>query len=286
VPIKADDVKLNAVITALFKGETKTGKTIAACGKEFWPVYVMDFENRMSSVIHYYRQLYPGEHLDIEYDTYNMDTGYMEIDKRMDQLAARCEYKTVVASTLTSYVYCILSHLIKTKFGQKTKSGAPAGMHVGGIPVNELQDYNAEDAAIMFDLIKFMKILQAQGVNTILEAHVVPYEEKNKVTETYNIARPIVTKGRKPPAVVPIFFSEIYHFYTESEGMNVGSSKRSNKYKFTTEATSIDSAGTGLGITGFDWTNLDFSVELMKQLSPEIKDNPRRDPNAPNLVKF
>jgi hypothetical protein len=155
-------------------------------------------------------------------------------------------------------------------------------MRVGGIPVNELQDYNAEDAAIVFDLIKFMKVLQSQGVNTILEAHVVPYEEKNKITETYNIARPIVTKGRKPPAVVPIFFSEIYHFYTESKGLG----GQGLQYKFTTEATSIDSAGTGLGIKGFDWTNQDFSKLLMDQLSPEIKDNPRKDPNAPSLVKF
>ena len=283
-PIKADDVKLNAVITALFKGETKTGKTIAACGKEFWPVYVMDFENRMSSVINYYRRLYPGEHLDIEFDTFDMDSGYQKIDKRMDELAARCEYKTVVASTLTSFVYCILYHLIKSKFGQKTKSGQQAGMNVGGIPVNELQDYNAEDAAIVFDMIKFMKVLQGQGVNTILEAHVVPYEEKNKITETYNIARPIVTKGRKPPAVVPIFFSEIYHFYTETEGMG---SAKSIRYKFTTEATSIDSAGTGLNIKGFDWTGKDFSVELMKQLTDEVKSNPREDPNAPKpAVKF
>jgi len=285
MPIKADNQVIRPVISALFKGRTGTGKSIAACGKEFRPVYAFDCEGRFNSVINYYKKL-DGHCRDVEYDTFPMNGGFYPLDKRMDEIAARCEYKTVVVSSLTSFIHIVLFHLIQAKSGMKRSSGAQAGKKIGGIPVNELEDYNAEDAAIIFELLNFLTNLKSQGVNVILEAHISPYEintieDGQRVTTTIN---QILTKGKKAPAQIPGYFDEVYLFYKKFEGIIAGQGKAF--YEFTTSGSSTDECKTSNGIVGFNWTDLDFSVELMKQISKEIRETPRVDPNLPKVVKF
>lgn len=283
--MKAEDYQVRPVISGLFKGRTGTGKTIAACGKEFRPVYVLDCEGRMNSVVTYYKQL-DGHCRDIEFDTFDMEGGFYPMDKKMDELIARCDYKTVHVASLTSYIHIVLYHLIKAKAGQKTSRGFDAVRRIGGIPVNSLEDYNAEDAAIIYELLRFLKSLhKQQGVNTFLEAHISPYEiisleEGQRVSTTYN---QIVTKGKKAPAQIPGYFDEVYLFTKTLKGM--GSSK-GGAYEFDSTGTSTDDCKTSLGINGFDWTGKDFSVELMKQISNEVKDTPRIDPNQPKTTRF
>jgi hypothetical protein len=284
MPIKASDTVIRPVLSILSKGRTGTGKTIASCGKEFRPVYVLDCEGRFRSVINYYNKL-DGHCKDIEYDTFHMEGGFYVLDKKMDELSARCEYKTVVVTSLTSFIHIVLRHLIQAKAGQKTSRGFDAVKRIGGIPVNALEDYNAEDAAIIFELIGFLKSLQNQGVNIILEAHISPYEittieDGGRVTTTIN---QILTKGKKAPAQIPGYFDEVYLFEKKFTGM--GSSSKAI-YEFTSTGSSTDDCKTSNGIVGFDWTGKDFSVELMNQLSNELKETPRVDPNLPKAVKF
>lgn len=284
-PQKADNTPIRPVISALFKGHNGTGKSIAACGKEFRPVYVFNCEGRIESVINYYRKL-DGHCKDLEFDNFPIGSSYYGIDKQMDELIKRCPYKTVVMSSLTSFIYLILNHLIKAKAGQTTRSGAAAGRTIGGIPVNELQDYNAEDSGIINDLIAAFLELKSNGVNVILEAHITPYElvtleEGQRVVTTIN---QILTKGKKAPASIPGFFNEIYLFYKDYEGIVVGAQK--TLYKFTSDGTNTDDCKTSLDIKGFDFTGKDFSVEWTRQLSDEIRDTPREDPNKPKLLSF
>lgn len=282
--IKADEFVIRPTTSFLFKGHNGTGKTIAACGKEFRPTYVFNCEGRFESIPTYYRKL-DGHCKEVEFDNYPLGTGYYAIDKKMDELIARCPYKTVVMSSLTSFIYLILKHLIDSKAGT-SKDGRVYGMKIGGIPVNELRDFNAEDSAIINDLISFFQQLKAQGINVILECHITPYEiisleEGQRVSTTIN---QILTKGKKAPASVPGFFNEIYLFEKKFEGIIVG--QQEVKYKINSKGTPTDDCKTSWDIESFDWSGKDFSIELMKQLTKEIKDTPRKDPNAPTSVKF
>lgn len=284
MPKKIEDAVIRPVTSFLFKGHNGTGKTIASTGKEFRPVYVFNCEGRFESVINYWQRR--GEAKDIEWDDFPIGSGYYGLDKRMDELVARCPYKTVVMSSLTSFIYNILNHLIKDAFGRKNAQGKDAGKRIGGIPVSQLQDFNAEDSAIINDLIAAFQQLKSHGVNVILEAHITPYdittiEDGGRVTTTIN---QILTKGKKAPASIPGFFNEIYLFYKEYEGIISG--QQSAKYLFTTTGTPTDDCKTSWGIKGFDWTGKDFSEELFKQLSQAVIDTPRIDPNAPTTVSF
>ena len=286
-PINADTVPIRPVLSLVSKGRTGTGKTIASCGKEFRPVRVLDCEGRMDSVISYYRKL-DGHARDIYFDSFHMNTGFYELDKTMDEIIARPEWKTIVVASLTSYIHIVLKHLINTKVGQKRKSGQDAGKRIGGIPVNELEDYNAEDAAIIYELIAFMQQIKNQGTNVILEAHISPYEittidEDSRSRQQQTIMQ-ILTKGKKAPAQIPGYFNEVYLFEKKFEGIQAGASEA--HYYVNTVGSQVDECKTSMGIKPFDWTGKDFSIELWNQLSQEVKDTPRVDPNAPKAVRF
>lgn len=283
--MKAEDAAIRPVISLLSKGVNGSGKTIFSCSPSLRPTYVFDFENRFDSVLRYYK----GNLKDLEFDSFPIGgTSYYNIDKRMDEILARPQYKTVVASSLTSFIYNILNHLIKTKVAEfeKDKSKGKPNL-VGGIPVNMLQDFNAEDSAIINDLVSFFQQLKSYGINCILEAHITPYELKyfkdgQQVTETI---RQILTKGKKAPASVPGFFNEIWHFKKEYEGIIVG--QGTGRYKVDTVGSVVDECKTSWGINSFDFTNHPDPYQLvLEQLSEEVKATPVVDPNRPKVVSF
>src|SRR5215471_9096218 len=131
MPKKIEDAVIRPVTSFLFKGNNGTGKTIAATGKEFRPVYVFNCEGRFESVIRYWQKR--NEARDIVWDDFPIGSGYYHLDKQMDELVARCPYKTIVMSSLTSFIYNILNHLIKDAFGRKNSKGQDAGKRIGGI---------------------------------------------------------------------------------------------------------------------------------------------------------
>jgi hypothetical protein len=274
MPSRAEDVVLNAVISAIWKGQTGSGKTIASCGKEFRPVYVFDFEGRMDSVVNYYKRL-DGHCRDIEFDTFAMGDSWRTVDARMEELAASCPYRSVSIASLTSYIHFVLKHTIQAKVGVKRQSGQQAGKNIAGIPVNELEDFNAEDAAIIFELISFLQQLKDMGVNVFIEAHITPIEIKTGTGQNEKITTlfQILTKGKKAPAQIPGYFNEVYLFEKRWEGIIVG--QGTNSYHVDTRGNSANDCKSSMGVSSFDWTNLDFSVELTKQFSRELKDAPR-----------
>lgn len=287
MPIHAEDAAIRPVLTLLSKGAQGTGKTLFSCSPSLRPVYVFNCEGRFDSVLTYYK----GNLKDLDYDDFPIGTGYDKLDKQMDELVRDCPYKTVVMSSLTSFIYVILNHLIRAKAGQMRGSGTnqrPAGLKIGGIPVNELEDYNAEDSAIINDLISFFQQLKAQGVNCILEAHITPYELKffeggQQITKTIN---QILTKGKKAPAVIPAFFNEIWLFEKGYKGIIAG--QQDKTFHVNTAGSPLDDCKTSWGISGFEFTRSadPFGEFVLPQLSNEIKNTPRVDPNAPKKVSF
>jgi hypothetical protein len=280
--MKAEDAAIRPVISLLSKGENGSGKTILSASPILRPTYVFDFENRFDSVLRYYK----GNLKDLEFDSYPIGTSYYNIDKKMDDILARPIYKTVVAASLTSFIYNILNHLIMMKVAENKTDKRIKVNTVGGIPINQLQDFNAEDSAIINDLVSFFQQLKAQGTNCILEAHISPYEMRyfeggQQVTETI---RTILTKGKKAPAAVPGFFNEVWLFEKAFEGMGTD---KSVKYKVNTVGSPLDACKTSWGIKNFDFSNHPDPYQLvLDQLSDEVKTTPAADPNRPQKVSF
>jgi len=281
--MKAEDAVIRPVISLLSKGINGSGKTILSASPILRPTYVFDFENRFDSVLKYYK----GNLKDLEFDSYPIGTSYYNIDKKMDEILARPVYKTVVAASLTSFIYNILNHLITQKVAENKADKRIKVNMVGGIPINQLQDFNAEDSAIINDLVAFFQQLKTQGVNCILEAHISPYEMRyfeggQQVTETI---RTILTKGKKAPAAVPGFFNEIWLFEKSFEG--VGENNKQVKYKVNTVGSPLDDCKTSWGIKNFDFTdNPDPYQLVLNQLSDELKATPAADPNRPKTISF
>lgn len=257
MPTNADSVDPGkSSLTIFSRGVTGSGKTVASCGKEFRPVYVFDCDQRMNSVINYYKKL-DGHIKDVDYDSFNMGQHFRELDKKMDEIVSRPNYKTVAVATLTSYVHIVLAHVLKFK------AGTNKGKKIAEIKVTDIEDYNVEDAAIIFELVGFLKELQNQGVNVILEAHLTPIEYRALDGTSKTVLETLV-KGKKGPASIPGYFDEVYYFKKESQGIIVG--QQSTKYLMTPHGDNMVDAKTSRGIEPIDWTGKDFSVELYKQL--------------------
>ena len=280
--MKASDAIVRPVWSILSKGRTGTGKTIASCGKAFRPTYVFNLEGRFESVLTYYNKL-DDSVLDLEYNDFNMNSGFYPLDQKMDALIARPEYKTVVVSGLTPYIHIVLKHLMGS-----TNPGK--GMRKkGGIQVNILEDYNFEDSAIIFELLAFLQELKGMGINVILEAHISAYEIKTinedtggKDQQTYF---EILTKGKKAPAQIPGYFNEVWLFEkifdTEWE-----KGERKARYRINTVGSPTDECKTSFGIQSFEWTDKDATILLVDSLNPKVRDTARVDPNAPKKVSW
>lgn len=282
--IKANDLKPGAVISGIWKGVHGSGKTIASCGKMFRPVLVLDFEHRYRSIVNYYRKL-DGHCNDVDFRTFTMGGNFYAVNTVFDELKRYCPYKSVSCASLTSYIHYVLKGVIESKAGKSRSSGQGAGKFIGGIPTTELEDFNAEDAAIIFELMEFFQAIQEQGVNVFLEAHISPYNLRKKDGTSETVMQ-ILTKGNKAPAQIPGYFDEMYLFKKVYEGGYIEGSEKTAKYLISTAGDEFNDTKTGLGIKGFDWTDKDFSEELYKQIPQEVQDAPRVDPNKPEVINF
>jgi len=288
IPIKAENAIVRPVWSILSKGRTGTGKTILSCGKAFRPTYVFNLEGRFESVLTYYRKL-DGHVKDIFYNDFTMNSGFYPLDQKMDAIMARPEFKTVVVSGLTPYIHIVLKHLMATSIPKDSGDGRqPRNIRKkGGIQVNILEDYNFEDAAIIFDLLNFLQDLKNQGVNVILECHISTYEiktinEESGQREQQTIFE-ILTKGKKAPAQIPGYFNEVWLF---EKFWDQDWSNKSARYRINTVGSPTDDCKTSFGIPSFEWTGMDGSEKLMGFLSGEVRETPRVDPSAPKRVSF
>jgi hypothetical protein len=279
VPMEAAQTRIRPVWSMLNKGATGSGKSVLSGSKYFRPTYVFNLEGRFESVTNFYIKL-DGHAKDLFYNDFSMAQGsYYKLDQKMDSIVARPEYRTVVIASLTSYIHIVLKNLLGAT---ETKS-----MRVkGGIQANILEDYNFEDAAIIFELCAFLQQLKEMGVNVILEAHISPYElvtlEKGqRIVTTIN---QILTKGKKAPAQIPGYFNEVWHFDKLYEG-EWGKDMKA-RYRVNTMGSSLNECKTSFGIPSFEWSNMDPGTILERALDPDIAKNPIVDPNAPKRVSW
>lgn len=203
----------NNIHYTLLKGEPGTRKSTAALG---WPkpIYFFSYDGKMNA-LKLPMKLWNIDPKLVSFDDY---TDWTTARQKLEQFAINCPFKTIVIDSITSCADSMLRQTIKAKIGKTRSSGGQAGKNVGGIAVNELEDYNAE-AAGLTELIALTKdIHKFHKIDIILIAHVVRTDYKTPDGKM-NISRVLVTAGKKPAAKIPAYCDETYHFGFEQSAV-------------------------------------------------------------------
>jgi hypothetical protein len=203
------DTVANNVHFSLFKGEPGTRKSTAALSYPR-PQYWFSWDQKMNALTIPMRKwgIDPKE---ITYDSY---TDWNSAKIKLEKFRVDCPYKTIVIDSITSCADYMLRQVRISKSGGTTKSGSPSGKTIGGIPVSEIEDFNAE-ASGLTELIALTKDIQTfHKIDVILIAHVIRKDEKS-LDGRINVSRTIVTAGKGPAAKIPAYCDETYHFSVE-----------------------------------------------------------------------
>jgi hypothetical protein len=203
----------NNVHYTLIKGEPSTGKSIASLTYPK-PMYWLSFDGKMNGLVGMIRK-WNYNPKEIVFDDY---TDWTSARNKLEQLQINCPYKTVVLDSVTSCADYMLRQTIKQKVGKQRQSGAQAGKLVGGIAVNELEDYGAEAAGLTEMIALTKDINKFHKADIILIAHVIRTDYKSP-DGTMNISRVLVTAGKKPAAKIPAYCDEVYHFGYENSAV-------------------------------------------------------------------
>ena len=224
---------------SLFKGEPGTRKSTQAAsfpGPQYW----FSWDRKMNGIFLPMKK-WGIDPKSISYDDYD---DWNKPRAKLEQFQVNCPFKTLIFDSLTSMADMTLRQTLKAKYGVKRASGNTAGKLIAGIAVNEIEDYNAESAALQ-ELIALTKDINAfHKVNIILIAHVVQAEYRNTTNNTTHVSRTIVTAGKKVAPKIPAYCGEVYHFNIK-QGMVQGGG---GDYSILTEHTGDDFARSALGL--------------------------------------
>jgi hypothetical protein len=223
----------------MFKGEPGTRKSTQALsfpGPQFW----FSWDRKMNG-IYMPMKKWGIDPKTVSYEDYD---DWNKPKQKLEQMLVTCPYKTLVFDSITSMADMTLRQTTRLKYGKTRASGAAAGKLVGGIAVNEIEDYNAESAALQ-ELIALTKDINIyHKVNIILIAHVVKAEYRDTTKNVTHVSRQIVTAGKNVAAKIPAYCGEVYHFNIK-RGMVEGAG---GDYSLLTEHTGDDFARTALGL--------------------------------------
>lgn len=221
----------------LMKGEPGLRKSSSALSFPK-PIYFFSVDRKMENISIPMRawNINPKE---VSFDDYD---DFTKIRLKLEQFQLNCPFKTLVLDSITSIADVTLRQTTKMKYGQTRKSGAAAGKMIAGIAVNEIEDYNAEAAALQ-ELIALTKDIKSfHKVNIVLIAHVVQAEYRNTTTNETHVSRQIVTAGKKVAPKIPAYCSEVYHFNLD-KGISLS---MEGEYTCLTRHTGDDYANTAL----------------------------------------
>ena len=223
----------------MFKGEPGTRKSTQALSFPA-PQYWFSWDRKMNGV-YLPMKKWGIDPKTIAYDDYD---DWTKPKLKLEKFQVDCPYKTLIFDSITSMADMTLRQTTRLKYGVTRQSGKDAGKLIAGIAVNEIEDYNAESAAIN-ELIALTKDIQSfHKINIILIAHVVQAEYRSTTNNTTHVSRQIVTAGKKVSAKIPAYCGEVYHFnikkgFVEGQG---------GDYSLLTEHTGDDFARSALGL--------------------------------------
>ena len=244
-------------IFALFKGDPKTGKSCAAAS--FPRPYILDTDGRIRSVA----KMFPSK--DVEYDTF---IDFWDVCIKLQALVQRCDYQTVVVSSLTSLANLAIEYSLKFRgVSDSDEQKRKSELKRGNLALTEVSDWGVEFRG----LSKVLDCLKALPCHVILEAHVLEVTRENIMKGTTTISRSLMTGGKKIAAYLPTAFDEAYHFYVDSP-MSPGERPR---FKVATVHMGDDWAGTVLPLPPIiDWTHRNLYEVIQSYL---------RNPYVPGL---
>jgi len=200
----------NKVHYSLFKGEPGTWKSSAAVtypGPQYW----FSFDGKMNA-LHIPMLKHGIDPNSIEFDDFDSWTEAKKVLEPMTYgVPGGLKYKTIVLDSVTSCADYMLREVILNKTGATKKSGADAGKRVGGFAVNEMEDFNAESAGLTELIALTKKVHKFHKIDVILIAHVIRTDQKDQSGKV-QVARQLVTAGKKPAAKIPAYCDETYHF--------------------------------------------------------------------------
>lgn len=209
------------------------------------PMYVFDFDNRMSTI----RKDYPNR-TDIEFDSWNINN-VEKFKTKLDKLTDSCPYTTVVLDSITS----LTTSLVLNSLGQT------GGKILAKTNVPSFDEYVIE-TTLVTKLLEIFKILQeTKQAHVIVTAHPVERLSTTGTGKAMTITkvRPIVTYGNKLSSIIPGYFDEVW-----SIQQLVAPDGQSREYRLQTRSTEDDAAKTSLPLPdSLDITNKNV-FELIK----------------------
>jgi hypothetical protein len=219
----------------LFKGEPGLRKSGAALSFPK-PIYFFDWDQKMEALGRPMKA-WGINPKDVAYDSYK---DWNAAKTKLEQFQTNCPYKTLVIDSITSCADAINRQTLKLKMG-----GGETGKRIAGIPVNSIEDFNAEDSALK-ELVALTKdIHKFHKVNVILIAHVIQKEVKSADGKTH-MSRTLVTAGKGIAQKIPAYCGEVYHFNIET-GFDAS---QGGQYALLTQHTGDDFARSSLELPG------------------------------------
>lgn len=214
------DFEVSKNIKLLAYGNSGTGKTCAATGFP-GPVWVADFDNKISSAAAYHKGT--SQLAQISYENYGpVDTRGTSIEKFNIKLAEMNKSKlfprTLVVDSLTTFSDEAIRFLMRMNPGLKR-------MDTKGASIPSLQDYQVARLffkEIITGVINF-------PCNVIFLAHI----QIDKDESTGEIFRTPMMAG-KLSRELPIYFEEVYRIYCK-DGKYLAQTKSDNRYNCRTQ---------------------------------------------------
>lgn len=250
-------------LLALFKGESGSGKSVAALS--FPNVYVFDFDKKMPAIA---RKHFPWK--DIHYDTFN---DIFELSDKLCEFHDDCPYETLVADSFTALGNLIIKSVGITK-GESVEQAMKKLNKDKSVAAMGMDYYSSEDRFITY-FIQQLKSLWARPGNPrhiIVTAHVVEVEQSNILTGVVTKTRSILSKGRKPGPWLPTEFDNVYIFGLKQPDLD--SISRQVKRVCLTESYGEDFAKCAYQFPAeIDFTNKSLYEELCKSYDLNKKVN-------------
>lgn len=238
--MKLSETKVDTPFIML-KGEPGLRKStqalsFAAAGPQYW----FSFDRKMSGILIPARK-WGIDLTTIDYDDYD---DWTKAAQKLEKLSMDARKYTggIIVDSVTTMADASLRQTLKLKIGQTRSSGAKAGKLVGGIAVNEIEDYNAEAGAINEMMALLKDINSFHKVPVIIIAHVFESGHKPGQSGTTSNRR-IVTAGKAPAAKIPAVCTEVIHF-----NLKPGVVEGTGSLVMITENNGDDFARTSIGL--------------------------------------
>lgn len=221
------DINLESLYV-LMKGEPGTRKS--TCALSFpKPQYWISWDQKMEGLL-LPMKAWGVNPKEIQFDDY---TDWNKVRAQLEKFQTNCPFRTLVIDSITSGSDAINRQTLKIK------RGANEGKTIATIPVNSIEDFNAEDSALK-ELVALTKDIQKyHKINVILIAHVIQKEIKTADGKTH-MSRTLVTAGKGIAQKIPAYCPEVYHFNISSSFTGGG------QYALKTTHTGDDFARTSL----------------------------------------